>query len=428
MSGHTDEAEGAGDAVVGSIVEMHRELQPAKEGFRLHSKAFMLTYNGLHIVADTWPKFLQWFQALALKLGASEWSATLEESQGSKDKGRLHIHGYLSWGPRKPGVDVKSLAQFVFDGMTPRADANSENRGGWHWQQATNHGHFYVALRKKGTLQAETSYEAWKDYVPQAFWVVSLWKAHKLEHDEFELLSAKLADGHARRMQDLEAVRRTETRSSQTKRRAAALELLQPQMKKFKSYSPAILSWIERSQKQHQMNMNKIHNADATGPKEHVEYRKYRNHISRKVTWIESYKKAETRYSVLVLHGPSKLGKSELAKQIKGAAFTFVVDCQHARFPDLRSFDADKHHAVVCDEISGPRFVLDNKKVLQQHVDGAILGQSPTQREAYYIYLWRTPIIVTTNHWDTSTLSDSDSDWIAKNCVVEHVSEPVWVQ
>ena len=135
------------------------------------------------------------------------------------------------------------------------------------------------------------------------------------------------------------------------------------------------------------------------------------------------------RYSMLVLVGPSKMGKSEWAKDMRGVDKTLVVDCQNAEHPDLADFDPQRHAAIVFDEISGPDFVLHNKKLLQGHVDGARLGQSPTQRFAYEVMLWRVPIILTCNHWDPAAgaLHPLDIDWLEQNCVVQIVNEPVWL-
>lgn len=88
----------------------------------------------------------------------------------------------------------------------------------------------------------------------------------------------------------------------------------------------------------------------------------------------------------------------------------------------------DKHQAVVLDDIGGPAFVLGNKKLLQAHVDGATLGQSPTQQYVYDVFLWRTPIIVTTNRWSTRDVDDEDKDWLSQNCVVVAIDERVWAQ
>ena len=64
--------------------------------------------------------------------------------------------------------------------------------------------------------------------------------------------------------------------------------------------------------------------------------------------------------------------------------------------------------------------------MLQAHVDGAILGQSPTQTFTYEVFMWRVPIILTTNNWQLEKLTDEDREWLSANCVAVHVTEPVF--
>ena len=73
-----------------------------------------------------------------------------------------------------------------------------------------------------------------------------------------------------------------------------------------------------------------------------------------------------------------------------------------------------------------PRFVANNKKVLQAHVDGAILGQSATQLYTYEVFLHRTPLMLTTNFWEYDDFNTADKDWIEANCVAVHINAPVW--
>ena len=142
--------------------------------------------------------------------------------------------------------------------------------------------------------------------------------------------------------------------------------------------------------------------------------------------WKMSYDEIEERYRMLVLHGLSRTGKSRLARSLFGEDRTLVVDVQHAEHPDLRGFQRNKHKAVLLDEVATPSVIVNNKKVLQAHVDGAILGQSPTQTYTYEVFLWRVPIILTTNNWRLDKLTDEDSEWVNANCIVVHVAEPVF--
>ena len=141
-----------------------------------------------------------------------------------------------------------------------------------------------------------------------------------------------------------------------------------------------------------------------------------------------SYDELEERYKMLVLLGPARSGKSRLARSLFGESRTLVIDVQHAVHPDLRGFQRHHHLAILMDEVATPKFIADNKKLLQAHVDGAILGQSPTQQYTYEVFLWRVPIILTTNNWDLARLSETEREWVDANCVAVHVAEPVFQQ
>eukprot|EP00973_Karenia_brevis_P083196 11537077-Karenia_brevis.AAC.1 len=76
--------------------------------------------------------------------------------------------------------------------------------------------------------------------------------------------------------------------------------------------------------------------------------------------------------------------------------------------------------------MKGPQFIVNNKKALQAHVDGAELGQSPTQQYAYNVFLWRTPLIITTNNFNLTSLAAVDREWVEANCYAVCIAEPVW--
>ena len=267
----------------------------------------------------------------------------------------------------------------------PRVDVNHENRGQWHWLRAVQHGHFYVSAMKEGTLHADTSYPPWAGgWVPEASWVTSLWKAHKLSHTMYMDLSVKLREGHDRRKACCDAVVLHETTTAHAKEKEEVRARLAAKARPFKPLPDAIQSWKEQ------------------------------------------YAEEEERYRMLVLHGPSRTGKSRLARSLFGDRATLVVDVQHADHPDLRAYRRGTHVAVLFDEVMSPKFVVGNKKVLQAHVDGAILGQSATQLYTYEVFLHKTPLMLTTNNWEYGNFSAADRDWIEANCVAVHINAPVW--
>ena len=129
-----------------------------------------------------------------------------------------------------------------------------------------------------------------------------------------------------------------------------------------------------------------------------------------------------------MLSGPSRTGKSRLARALNGDAWTLVIDVQHAEHPDMRAHRRANHRAVLFDEVHSPTFITGNKKLLQASADGAILGQSATQLFSYKVFLWRTPLMVTTNNWDLSKLTPADQNWIEENCIAVCIDQPVWQQ
>ena len=366
-------------------VEGHRYLPtPSCRAFRIKSKAFMLTFNsetfGQMNPEELFEDFRAWAVERAAMHGATSWSATAEIAS------RTHLHAYFSWqGPGANGIDHSSTAAWRFQDIRPRVDVNNENRGRWHWLRAVQHGHFYVSVMKEGTLHADTDYAPWtSDWVPEASWVTSLWKAHKLSHAAFLELSAKLRDGHDRRKACADAVISYESANAHAKEKMDARNRITKKAKPFKPLPDLIQRW--RLQ----------------------------------------YHEDEERYNMLVLFGRSRTGKSRLCRSLFGDETTLVVDVQHAEHPDLRSLNRKKHNAVLFDEVASPKFVVSNKKVLQAHIDGAILGQSATQLYTYEVFLWKTPLMLTTNCWEYADYPEADRDWIEANCVAVHISSPVW--
>ena len=359
--------------------------------FRLQARAFMLTFNSLLFAASPqeFVAFQAWVEDRKERFKATHWSATLETSQHAREAGRAHMHCYFSWhGTHR--IDHRTLDAWCYKGVRPRVDVNRENRGPSYWLKAVQHGHFYVLVHKIGTLFSAGNYQPWQGiWVPEAQWVVSLWRQEKLDHAQYFKLSTRLKDGHDRRKANFDCVLASENALAQESEKAQARELVRSMQKPFKNFPEKVLEWMR------------------------------------------SHEAVSDRYDLLVLYGRSRTGKTRWARNMCSQMFsedaTLVIDCQHAEHPNLRAYKRSKHKAIIMDEISGPDFVVGNKKLLQAHMDGAELGQSPTQHFAYDVLVWRTPIIVTTNHWDYTSLCNADVDWLEANCVTVHVDEPVWL-
>ena len=99
---------------------------------------------------------------------------------------------------------------------------NSENRGPREWMRAAQHGHYYVQVNKIGTVYASSNYWAYEKWIPDHWWFTSLWKQHKLDHDQFLRESAEYREGHDRRRAWVEAVRGSESAGAHLAERGAA--------------------------------------------------------------------------------------------------------------------------------------------------------------------------------------------------------------
>ena len=97
-------------------------------------------------------------------------------------------------------------------------------------------------------MKAETNFVAWRDYVPMAKWLNTLWDSHKLTHEGFLHLSALFRSGHSQRKRDaLEAQRDERTRSvrDHIAREEAELGRMQPLQREAKKArcSSATRTW-----------------------------------------------------------------------------------------------------------------------------------------------------------------------------------------
>ena len=325
------------EQVASDVLEHHRVLQQtfyaapaAKKAFRLKSRAFLLTFNSMEFSADAelWKAFLLWIMDRVQQFQASYWSAAMERSTRSREAGRVHLHVYFSWqGPGKQGVDHATTDAWVFKSVRPRVDVNCEARGLHHWLKATQRGHFYCSVFKEGAIYADTNYPPWEGlWAPDPAWVVGLYKQHKLSHDAYLRLSMKLRDGHDRRMASVLAVRKSESAFAFDEERTLARRAILAKARPFKP-----LPWQIEG-------------------------------------WRMSYEEVEERYKMLVLHGPSRTGKSRLARALFGVDRTLVVDAQHAEHPDMHEYKRHRHVAVLLDEVASPSFIVNNTKLLQAHV------------------------------------------------------------
>ena len=310
-------------------------VHPERPGFKLKSKAFMLTYNSFDFSPATWDSFLAYVKELRQKFGARAWSACLEQSlhadSGAAD--RYHLHGYLLWTDGV-GVQCEDLDPFIFQGVRPRIDVCVSKTSTVSPHTAATHGLWYVWLRKSGTLFNATNYEAGAWYKPQAGWLQNLYQDKKLTYDRYmELSATDFPLGHSARKRDAEEALRD------TKARAVG-HLVSSELALLKTGN------------------------DYQQPRSFPEV----------VEFVENFRAPAWRRPVLLIVGATNLGKSMLAanvmKQVGDAlgianatfAEATVENDQHIDFSDL---DPEKHVGILLDGVCDVMLLQHNRETLQ---------------------------------------------------------------
>ena len=144
--------------------------------------------------------------------------------------------------------------------------------------------------------------------------------------------------------------------------------------------------------------------------------------------WLAELSAVADRRKFLVLNGPSRLGKTQFALQLRGdSSKTLEVNCAGADHPPLRAFDPRVHNLVLFDECS-PSLVLRYRRLFQAPNTRVIIGSSPTNRDAYGVYLHDCAIVVASNTWEEElkALNAENQNWLQSNMVFLNIKKPLW--
>ena len=136
----------------------------------------------------------------------------------------------------------------------------------------------------------------------------------------------------------------------------------------------------------------------------------------------------QTRKRCLVLHGPSRTGKTEFVRGLFPFGSVLELNCATLEHICLDSFDCLKHRAILWDEASAS-LVSNNRKVFQHPLCTVDLGHSPTGQHVRRYFLGNCCSIITTNKWyeDLKKLPAGDQKWLEANMLVLEVKQPLWV-
>ena len=194
---------------------------PPRHQRALRGSSFLFTYNWDffgHTLPDgrapfpsqkaLWREWKAWKKLVTAAMDVRKSTHTMEESLFSALPGRVHLHWKVNLGK----AIHRSPAAFAFHGILPDVrptallEGSPRKARGASFNQASNHGHFYVWAPKVGTVKTGTNYEPFRDYRVHGKWVEDLWWDGKLTHEDYGALSTRARVGHANRKRDLAAV------------------------------------------------------------------------------------------------------------------------------------------------------------------------------------------------------------------------------
>ena len=326
------------------------------------------------------------------KLQYKFWSYVVEVSTKSEDKGRLHLHAY--WHTDQHQKDRKYFLgthnAWRFEGARPIIRPNTAK--GRMSQKQIDRGHFYCQCRKIGHVCGKSNYPKYEAYVVEQKWVIGLWQRRKLTHDHAkkEVIDAR---GHtASYLKEIETIEALEDNLAIELEKTCIDAELSGAFKPFR-FVPEVCLW------RLQYGRDTIYGL-----------------------WGK-----DSRFKFLVLTGPSCMGKTQYAKSLFGVSNTLVVPCQGVTNPSLKEYKRKQHKAILFDEISS-ECIHNNKAIFQANNDKVVLGQSPTMRDVYTVFLYGVACIVCCNDWLENIKRGSlEEEWLLANSIVYDCTEKMWV-
>ena len=144
--------------------------------------------------------------------------------------------------------------------------------------------------------------------------------------------------------------------------------------------------------------------------------------------WLQSFAVHRHRYALLLLEGPSRVGKTHFARSLTPVGKQCLeLNCSSCAEVDLRSFRYGFHALLILDEIR-PDVILRQRKLWQCGPYMVGLGASVTHCHAYEVCIYQTPVVMCSNSWSaqTETLLPEDVEWLRCNTVHMYITEAMW--
>ena len=295
---------------------------------------------------------------------------------------RIHLHVFLRATER---LRLPPSRLLTFEDVTPQMSAVV---GGMGLQRKSNSwsGFFYCVVPKIGQIFSHGTRRPFKDFLVDAKWITNLLQAGKISPQTARECFVQTVNGAKRNCEEIAFLERAEEESAVRVARQRALQALQTTNAPFRTFA-----LVEE--------------------------------------WQRQYAQLDWRYKFLVLVGPSRTGKTQLARSLAGptGGLAYEINCASGSEPDLRGFRFSRHGLILYDEVH-PAQVAAQRLLFQAGTTLLSLGCSNTNCHSYTVYVHKVRMVLCSNTWtkELEDLTPEDREWIAANSVEQMINEPCW--
>ncbi len=348
--------------------------------YRINSEGVLLTYQGFGDLVQ-WSRFLRFVGGRVRKWRVKHWGATLESNAGEGN----HAHLMLQFTSCRD-CTVKT---FCFEGLRPNAQTNDLLGEGFcrkRLQTSLGRCFFYVWANKVGTVRqpsgelcvAGTYEPAWTQakcrYEVKGAWPEKLWKAYKLDSDQYYEYLHLCRDGVPYRKRNFEAY------EAWAESRALEKEV------------------VDRTKR------------IRSNPRLYKPFAK----VPEAEQWLELCQHDALRYPVLLVHAPSRGFKTEWAQSLFKNPLVLKVGTL-TQFPEgVRRLDRKRHDGLVLDDVRDLEFLSDHQEKLQGKYSWVVeFATTPSGQYAFQKDFFRLPVVVTVNNSTKNLSFLSSHDFVA---------------
>jgi len=351
-----------------------------------------------HLLEEFWRQI----SGQARELGFVHVSVALELSTRAEDKGRVHMHAFVSHPVNRFPLSAVT-GGLRFGGAAPSHAATNTRMGKGRYD-ASAEGHYYLQVRKTGVVGQRTNFYKGIDFRIRAGWIRGLWCQRKLTHANAKLEAVESRDRAFKLVDAIDKQMRLEA-DVLCRKEAARLQARAP-LRPFKPPTAEEVMWLAQYGAVGALGCG----AGGAAP-----------------PCAAGGAAPLRRFKTLVYDGPSRTGKSERAMAFFGADVTLAVNCQGVKQPCLHQWLSGRYRAILYDEADW-QLLWWNRLLFQAGEREVLLGQSNCNEHAYTVLVYAAPMIVTSNDfWGSCPRDGPERQWIEANIVYRYVGEPTWM-